>query len=232
MSFAAKTDLLGLATTGLELVANAANASNQNLEIPGMDGAIIHVKKFGSVKAPHCDYKITGELSSLAYKLGKVHTGDGNTGPWALKSIQIHTGAGDEPTFGADGVQLKSGATQAVCTFSPHIPALSPARHASTCGAFTFTESESLTLQSCDYTADCELDPTTINGLPVAADAVKAYEQVVITMWTNSDATEPTITIDSNWQLHSDWDCTGADSSMFVWTATLRRYLPVDTPAA
>lgn len=228
MAFAPKTDFLGLAKTGLELVSNQKNASNQNLEITGADGAYLADEKFGSIAAPHCDYKITGNLSNLGFKLGKVHTATGNTGPWALKTVSIHTGAGDEPTFGADGVQLKAGATQAVCTFTPHIPTLSPARHALTCGAFTYAESATQSLQSGDYTADCELDPTTINGVPVAADAVRAFEQVTATFWTNSDTTAPTVTVDSNWHLYSDWDCTGADGAMFVWTAVFRRYLPVD----
>lgn len=53
MSFAAKTDYSGLARTGLEIVANEANASNQNLEIPGgTTGNILGSFQFGHVKNP------------------------------------------------------------------------------------------------------------------------------------------------------------------------------------
>ena len=235
MSKAAYSDWLGLAMAGLEICGNRKGATNQNIEIPGADGAFIGHEKYGSVAAPSCDYKITGDLTATALaaiKLGKVHgTGSAPSlaGPYALKTINIHTGAGDEPTFSASGVQIKSGATQTVCTFSPAIPALSPARHALTFGAFTFTESASLALQSADFVADCEIDPTIINGVPEAADAVKAFETVAVTMWSPNDTTAPSVTAGSGWFLFADWDCTGSEGAMYVWTATYKKYLAVDS---
>lgn len=236
MAKSAYTDWLGLATTGLEICGNGKGASNQNIEVPASNGAWISHEKFGSIAAPKCDYKITGDLSAQvlgALKLGKVHGSTGAAslqGPYALKTISIHTGAGDEPTFSAQGVQIQAGATKTICTFSPAIPALSPARHALTFGAFTFTESATLTLQSSDFTADCEIDPVTINGVPKAADAVKAFELVSVTMWTESDSAQPTVSVETTdgWFQFSDWDCTGADCAMYVWTATFKRYLTVD----
>lgn len=228
MATSPKTDYLGLATTGLEIHGNSANASNQNLEVVGANAAFKSHEKFGSIKSPHCEYKITDELKNLGFVIGKVH-GTNNDGPYALRSIQIHTGAGDEPTFAADGVQIQSGATKTLCTFTPTIPVLTPARHAITFGAFTYEETADLSLQSSDYTAEAEIDPVTINGVPKAADAIKGYEQVAVTMWTNSDTTAPSVQPGEGWFLFSDWDCSGSDGQMFVWTATYKKYL---TPTA
>lgn len=229
MALPSKTDFIGLATTGLEVAGNAANASNQNLDITASNGAFRKHHGFGSIKAPHVDYKITGNVSNIAWKLGKVHSGTGNTGPFALKSVQIHTGAGDEPTVGADSVQIQAGATGTICLFTPDWVDLTPARHALTFGAFTFTESDTLSLQTADFLADCEIDPATINGTPKASDAVRAYEQVSITMWTDSDTVTPTIALEDGWFYYNEWDCSGSDGAMIVWTATLRKYLEVDS---
>jgi hypothetical protein len=231
MSKAAYTDWLGITTTGLEICGNAKGASNSNIEVTKSDGSYIKDEKYGSIAAPRCDYKITGNLTTEtlnALKLGKVH--GSNTGPYALKTINIHTGAGDEPTFSAQGVQLASGATATVCVFTPDIAELSPARHALTFGAFSFTESDSLTLQSGDLTVDCEIDPTIINGVPKAADAVKAFQLVTATMWMDSDATPPSVTVATSdgWFHFTDWDCTGSEGSLYVWTASFKKYLSPD----
>lgn len=82
-----------------------------------------------------------------------------------------------------------------------------------------------MTLQGCDYSASISLDPTTINGVPQASDATQGIETVSITMWSSSETTAPEITIADGWHQTNDWACTGADSSMFVWTATLTKYL-------
>lgn len=230
MATSPKTDYIGLAQTGLEIYGNDSGASNQNNEIPGSDGSLIHCRKFGSIKAPHVDYKITGTLANLKLGLGKVH-GTENAGPYALRSIQIHTGAGEEKTFGADAVQIQAGATKTLCTYDIDLPTLDPSRHASTFGAFTFEETPELTLQSGDFSAEAEIDPTTIEGVPKAADAVKAFEQVVATMWTANDTTPPAVAIGEGWIQFADWNCSGADGQMFVWTATFKKYLKPSTAA-
>lgn len=226
MAFKAKTDHVGLAQTGLEIVANSDGATNQLLEIPGSSGAFLGAEKFGSVKAPHCDYKITQAIASLKLTLGKVHaTGSA----FALKSVNIHTGAGEEPTFAADAVEIEAGSTQTHRTYSTTLANMvTPVRHAQTFGAFTFTESVALSLQTGDYTLDCELSPTTINGSPVASDAAKAFEQVSVTMWTDDDTAEPAVTIADGWSQTADWACSGQDGGLFVWTATFKRYLAID----
>lgn len=235
MSRSPKTDYSGLARTGLEVVANEQSASNQNLEIPGANGDIIGGEVFGHVKAPHVDFKITKSITiggtTVANKvtLGKVHkTGSA----FALKTVSIHTGAGDEPTFGVDLVQIETGATQTVCTYDLPELELSPARHALTFGAFSYTESATLALQTSDYTATCEIDPTTIEGAPVASDAVKGKIEVAVTFWTADDTTTPSVTAQSGWTQTGDWSCTGADGAMFVWTATYTKYLTATAPAS
>jgi len=102
---------------------------------------------------------------------------------------------------------------------------VTPARHALTFGAFTYTESVNLALQSSEFEATCTLDPTTVNGDPIASDATAGRETVNVTFWANSEDTAPTVTVASGWHITSDWTCTGADSSMFVWTATFTKYL-------
>lgn len=103
--------------------------------------------------------------------------------------------------------------------------ALSPARHALTFGAFTYSESTSLTLQNAEFDATCTLDPTTINGDPVAADAVAGVETVNATFWAASETSAPAVSAATGWHITQDWNCTGADSQLFVWTATFTKYL-------
>ena len=63
MSFSAKTDYIGLGRAGLVLRANSQNASNSVLEIVGSDGSIIGDEITGHIKAPNCEYAISGEVS-------------------------------------------------------------------------------------------------------------------------------------------------------------------------
>ena len=222
MSFAAKTDLVGLARTGLELRSNGQNGSNSVLQIPGSDGSILGDEIFGHIKAPTCEYAITGSVTLSDLKLGKVYNSDA---PYALQHVHVSTSAGGEPTVTADAVQIEAGATQAVCTYDVDSLTLSPARHALTFGAFTYTESTALALQSSEFDAVVNLDPTTINGDPVASDATAGVETISVTMWASTETTAPTVTIASGWHVTADWTCTGSDSSMFVWTATFTKYL-------
>ena len=222
MSFAAKIDYVGLARTGLVLRSNGQNGSNSVLEIPGADGSILGDEVYGHIKAPTCEYAINGTATLSGIELGKVY---GSDGAYALTRIQVSTGAGQEPTVNADAVQIESGATQAVCTYAIDSQTVTPARHALTFGAFTYTESVNLALQSSEFEATCTLDPTTVNGDPVASDATAGRETVSVTFWSSSEDTAPTVTVASGWHITSDWTCTGADSSMFVWTATFTKYL-------
>ncbi len=222
MSFAAKIDYVGLARTGLVLRSNGQNGSNSVLEIPGANGSILGDEVYGHIKAPTCEYAINGTATLSGIELGKVY---GSDGAYALTRIQVSTGAGQEPTVNADAVQIESGATQAVCTYAIDSQTVTPARHALTFGAFTYTESVNLALQSSEFEATCTLDPTTVNGDPVASDATAGRETVNVTFWASSEDTAPTVTVASGWHITSDWTCTGADSSMFVWTATFTKYL-------
>lgn len=112
------------------------------------------------------------------------------------------------------------------CTYQPTAINISPARHASDFGALSsWTESCNLTLQNSTYTAEADISPATINGDPVASDAVRGKETVQVTFWTNSDTTAPTINPATGWRQTVDWACTGADSAMFSWTATFEHYL-------
>ena len=223
MAFAAKVDYVGLARTGLEIRSNGQNGSNSVLEIPGADGSILGDEITGHIKAPTCGYAITGSTTLSAVALGKVHGSGAN--PYALTRLHISTGAGQEPTVEADSVQIESGASQSVCTYAVETQTLTPARHVLTFGAFTYTESTSLALQTSEFEATCELSPTTINNAPVASDATAGRETVTVTFWSSAETTAPDVTVASGWHITSDWTCTGADASMFVWTATFTKYL-------
>lgn len=191
------------------------------LEIPGSDGSILGDEVFGHIKNPTCEYAITGAVTLAGLKLGTVN---GST-PYALSRIHVGTGAGQEPTFEADAVQIEAGASQTVCTYAVDSISLSPARHALTFGAFTYTESINLALQTCDFEATANIDPATINGDPVAADATAGVETVNATFWASSETSAPAVSIASGWHQTEDWTCVGADAQMFVWTATFKKYL-------
>lgn len=229
MAFESKTDYVGLTRcTNLKLRANAQNATNQNLQISGSDGAYIANNVFGHIKNPNCEYVITGcgQLSGLA--LGAVYAGVGGSAPIAFQHLHITTGAGQEPVVTADGVQIEPSASQAWCTFNVDEVGVSPARHALTFGAFTYTETSSCTLQQCEFDAVADITPTTIDGDPIAADAVAGVETVNATFWTNTDTSIPTTVAPASsegWHQTADWTCVGADSQMFVWTTTYTKYL-------
>lgn len=228
MAFAAKVDYVGLERTGLALRSNGQNASNTVLEIPGADGSILGDEITGHIKNPTCSYALSGEASLNDIMLGKVYSSNGS---YALTRLHISTGAGQEPTVDADCVQIESGATQSICTYDVDEVTLTPARHALTFGAFSYTETSALTLQSSEFEATCTLTPTTINNSPVASDATGGRETVTVTLWSSSESSTPSVTVASGWHVTSDWTCTGADASMFVWTATFTKYLTA-TPAS
>lgn len=226
MAFEPKTDWLGLADgSNILLKSNSDGASNGNLEIVGKNGDIICNQTYGHIKSPTCEYVIAKPLQ-FSQTIGSVIT---DTYPYALQSYTITTGAGQEPTFSAAGVQIEPDADKAYCTYTPSTISISPARHASDFGALSsWTESCSLTLQNSTYTAEAEISPSTINGDPVASDAVRGKESVQVTFWTNSNTTAPDVQPATDWRQTADWSCTGADSSMFTWTATFEKYLTAD----
>lgn len=225
MAFAKKIDYLGLERTGLSLKANGQNASNSILQIPGADGSFIGDEITGHIKAPNSEYAVTGTVTLNDIKLGMVY---GDKGPFAVSHIHITTGAGSEPVVTADGVQIEAEATRTLCVYPITEQTITPARHALTFGAFTYTESVALALQSSEYDATCDLSPTTINNEPVASDATAGVETVTATFWSSTEETEPNVTINENWHITSDWNCTGADGSMFEWTVTLTHYLTAE----
>lgn len=102
---------------------------------------------------------------------------------------------------------------------------MTPARHALTFNAFTYTESLSCALQSSEFEATVNLDPATVNNEPIASDATAGRETVNVTVWSSSEDTAPAVTPATGWHQTADWTCTGADASMFVWTATFTKYL-------
>lgn len=222
MSFAAKTDLVGIETTGLKLRANGHNASNSVLQIPGADGSIIGDEIYGHIKAPNCEYAITA-TATIDVDLGNVYNA-----PYALSKIHVSTGAGQEPVVTADGVQIEASATQSVCTYAVDEITVTPARHALTFGAFSYTESAALALQTSEFDASVQLTPTTVNGDPVASDSTAGVQTVDVTMWSSSEDVEPTVSVATGWHQTQDWNCTGADSSMFSWTAQFTKYLSAD----
>lgn len=109
---------------------------------------------------------------------------------------------------------------------------VTPARHALDFGSVTFTESADLTLQSGEFECNGNIQPAMVNGVPVASDSIEGACTVNLTFWTNSDAEEPSVTIQNGWKVTTPWTCTGADSSMFSWTVGLTKYLTATHPTA
>lgn len=224
MSFAAKVDYAGLARAGLVLRSNGQNATNTVLEIPGSDGSILGDVITGHVKSPTCGYAVNGTAQLSGISLGKVHN-TGLSAPYALTRVRISTGAGQEPTVEADCVQIEAGATRSICVYD--VPALSvtPARHALTFGAFTYTETADLVLENSQFEANVNLSPATVNNEPVASDSTGGVATVNVTFWASGESEPPAVTPTERWHVTQDWTCTGADASLFSWTATFTNYL-------
>ena len=231
MAFAQKEDYVGLESVAsglLTLRSNGQNKSNSVLEIPGSDGSTLGDEIYGHIAAPTCEYAIVAN-GSFAANLGQVYgsidTVAGNARPLALSRVHITTGAGQEPTVTADAVQIEPSAARTICTYGIDTMAISPARHALTFGAFTYTESTDLALQNAEFDATANIAPATVNGDPVAADATAGVETVTATFWASSETSTPAVSVASGWHITQDWNCTGADAQMFVWTATFTKYL-------
>ena len=222
MSFAAKIDYCGLTKYGLALRSNAQNATNGLLEIPASDGSYIGNEIYGHIQNPTCEYAISCD-TTISATLGNVENSLTGT-PYALQSITINTGAGTEPTVNATAVQIESGATKTICTYELTGLSVTPAHHAQTFGAFSYTESTSCVLQGTDLEARANIQPPTINGEPVASDATAGVVTVNATMWTTAEQA-PTVTLAQGWTQTADWTCTGADSSLFSWSGTFTKYL-------
>lgn len=186
MSFTAKVDPLGIDGNidGLKCKSYSDGASQQVLQIVGKTGSIIGDEQFGAIKAPSCDYVITGNASLASIVLGKAFDDDGI---YAINSIQVKTSAGGEPSLSITGVQIETNDDKkTLCTYKPSTITVSPKRHPLTFGAFTYVESVSLVLESADYNANADISPATVNGSPVASDATQGVETVQATFWSSS----------------------------------------------
>lgn len=229
MPLPTKTDFVGLATTGLELRDNGLGKSATFLEKTGANGAYVAAELFGAVAAPTCDYAITGSLSAFTKNLGQVYSS--TTEKYALQSITINTSAGGEPTVSASAVQIEDGASRTVCVFATPSVSLSPAYHALDFGAFSYTESSTLALQSSTLTAEATINTSTINGEPKASDATAGKATVSATFWNNSDTTAPSVTEGSGWTQSAPFTCTGADGDFFTWTVSYTKHLTASVSA-
>lgn len=228
MSLPTKTDFVGLATTGIELRSNGLGKTATYLEKTGNTGAIVASEYFGENASPNCEYAITAAVAAFTKNLGQVY--GSTTEKYALQSIVISTSAGGEPTISATAVQIEAGATGTACKFATPSLALSPAWHAADFGAFNYTESATLSLQSSTLTAECQINTSTINGVVKASDATAGKVTVAATFWNTSDSTAPTVTAETGWTQSAPLSCTGADGDYFTWTTSFTKALAATTP--
>ena len=223
MAFFTKSDLIGLETQfpqKIQIRSNNHNHSWTLINVPGKDGSYLGEYHDGDIKTPSCEYVVLSDFS-FQVELGKVYNA-----PYALQHVHIATSPGGERVITCDAVQIEPNATTTYCSYLLPAINLSPARHALDFGAFSFAEDVGLTLQSCDYDASADLGPVTINGNPVASDAVHGIITVNPTFWSSSE-TAPTVTSGSGWNLTTPWSCVGQDAGLFNWTCVYTKYLTV-----
>lgn len=99
MSFASKTDWIGLETqvSNLKLRSNSQNASNTIVPIHGSDGSFIGDEQTDVVMNPTCEYAIAGTVNLSSIVIGNCYNA-----PYALSRVQVSTSAGGEPVVNAD----------------------------------------------------------------------------------------------------------------------------------
>ena len=231
-TFTNDEDYIGLEEEGkLLLTTHALGKGSNNVEKTGANGAYVASRTFGTTCAPSCSYEIVSAIEQLKKRLGKVYqsTRALATGPIALRSFTISTSAGGKPSFTAEGVEIESGATHALHEFETTAIAISPAYEALLFGAATFTESATVALNESTYTAECSLDPTKVDGVPVASDATAGKETVTLRFWSSNGA--PSITVASGWNVTSPLTRTRDDGDFEVWECTLTHYLAASTPS-
>ena len=226
-------DFIGLEEEGnLLLTTHSLGKSSNLVEKTGANGAYVANKLFGTSCAPSCSYEIVAAIEQFKKQLGKVYqsTRALATGPVALRSFTISTSAGGKPTFSAEGVEIEAGATAAAHVFETSPIAISPDYHAILFGAAEFTGSDTCDLSESTYTAECSLDPTKVDGVPVASDATAGKETVNLRFWSSNGA--PSITAATGWTITSPLTRTRDDSDFEVWECTLTHYLAASTPAS
>ena len=232
-TFTNDEDYLGLEEEGkLLLTTHALGKSSNVVEKTGANGAYVANKVFGTLCAPSCSYEIVSAIAQFKKKLGKVYqsTRALASGPIALRSFTVSTSAGGKPSFSAEGVEIEAGATGAAHEFETSQIAISPDYHAILFGAATFTESDTCGLSESTYTAECSLDPTKVDGVPVASDATAGKETVTLRFWSSNGA--PSITAASGWFISSPMTRTRDDGDFEVWECTLTHYLTASTPSS
>ena len=231
-TFTNDEDFLGLEEEGkLILTTHSLGKSSNIVEKTGANGAYVANRTFGTTCAPSCSYEIADVIATFKKKLGKVYqsTRALATGPIALRSFTISTSAGGKPTFTAEGVEIEAGATGAAHEFETSPIAISPDYHALLFGAVTFTGSSTCDLSESTYTAECNLEPTKVDGVPVASDATAGKETVMLRFWSSNGA--PSITAASGWSITSPLTRTRDDGDFEVWECTLTHYLAASTPS-
>lgn len=232
-TFTNDEDYIGLEEEGkLLLTTHALGKSSNNVEKTGANGAYAASRTFGTTCAPSCSYEIIAAIATFKKLLGKVYqnTRALATGPIALRSFTISTSAGGKPTFTAEGVQIEAGATGAAHFFQTSEIAISPDYHALLFGAATFTGSATCDLSESTYTAECSLEPTKVDGVPVASDATAGKETVTLRFWSSNGA--PSITEANGWNITSPLTRTRDDGDFEVWECTLTHFLTPSNPPA
>ena len=231
-TFTNDEDYIGLEEEGkLLLTTHSLGKSSNLVEKTGANGAYVASRAFGTTCAPSCNYEIVAAIAAFKKKLGKVYqsTRALATGPIALRSFTISTSAGGKPSFSAEGVEIESGATGALHEYETTAIDISPAYEAILFGAATFTESASVALNESTYTAECGLEPTKVDGVPVASDATAGKETVTLRFWSSNGA--PSVTAASGWNINSPLTRTRDDGDFEVWECALTKYLTASTPS-
>ena len=127
-------------------------------------------------------------------------------------------------------MQIEAGATGAAHFFQTSEIAISPDYHALLFGAATFTGSATCDLSESTYTAECSLEPTKVDGVPVASDATAGKETVTLRFWSSNGA--PGVAAANGWNITSPLTRTRDDGDFEVWECTLTHFLTPSNPPA
>lgn len=187
MSFQAKTDFFGLATSqnGLEVTEANENKTASTAEGHNEKGDVVAFEVFGETMSPSNTYVLGKDLTlSSLPKCGAAisGTGDYSGQKFTMGSITINTSAGSPPSIQASGEEIPASSTHNDCTYTFPSTTLKLCHHAQILwGAFTLG-GEGCYLQSANYTAGGTISRATKNGETVSYDVTDGKLEVQITI--------------------------------------------------
>ncbi len=237
MSFPAKTDYFGLATSlssSLTLKNSSLNDSANVVEAQDEKGDVVAHEVLDPAASPSVTYEVKDDVDLDDITLGAITTiGTGAAArAFAIESVSVNTAPATVPELTVSGQEVEAGATTATST-TIELPEVSLLRwhDAQIIGEAFALSGTGCYLQSCNYTVRGDISKATVNGKCVAHDIQNGRIECQATI-VKSSTTVPTVTPATGWVITSPLTIDEQDEQYPTYTVTLTKYLTSEHPAS